>query len=135
MTPPDPYVKLIDLWLQDQTLPNIQAAIDDWKSSSQFGSRLVEWLIWASWATFYELGVYVEHTVWCNQTGTVFAEKTMHLRMKNILEQIYKSKYVLIIFMMIIIFFIKFTKMQTTSKPVAQKPNFMSSLLICAVFL
>ena len=51
----------------------------------------------------------------------------------NILDQIYKSIYVRIIIMMIL-FSIILHEMHTNTT-VALKPNFMSSLLLCAVFL
>ena len=52
----------------------------------------------------------------------------------NILDQINKSKYVRIIFMMIIILYNIIQKLFLTQQ-IALKPNVMSSLLLCAVFL
>ena len=49
----------------------------------------------------------------------------------KILDQIYKSKYIRIIIM---ILYDIITKIYTNTT-VALKPNFMSSLLLCAVFL
>ena len=51
----------------------------------------------------------------------------------NNLDQVYKSKYVLIISVMILILYNIMRKCILTT--VAQKPNFMSSLLLCAVVL
>ena len=52
----------------------------------------------------------------------------------KILDQTYKSKYIRIIIMMILILYIHYTKIHTNTK-VSLKPNFMSSLLLCAVSL
>ena len=53
---------------------------------------------------------------------------------ENILYQIYKSKYVRIIIMMILIFY-NIIRNSILTLAVALKPNFKSSLLLCAVFL
>ena len=52
----------------------------------------------------------------------------------NISDQIYKGKYVWIIFMMILILYNIIQKCVLTHA-VALKPNLLSSLLLCAVFL
>ena len=52
----------------------------------------------------------------------------------NILDQMYKSKYVRIFIMMILIFLNIFSK-KHNKITVPLKPNFMNSLLLCAVFL
>ena len=52
----------------------------------------------------------------------------------NILDKIYKSKYIRIILMMIFIIYNIIPKIHTNTT-VALKPEFMSSLLLFAVFL
>ena len=53
----------------------------------------------------------------------------------NILDQMNIIKYVRIFIMMILIPYNNMYKKMHTNTTVALKPNFMSSLLLCAVFL
>ena len=79
-------------------------------------------------------------TVWCNQIGTVFAEMsswtdiTWHLMEKTIFQTIMESKNVRTFIMIIWISYQNYAKMHTNTT-VAHKPNCMSSLSLCTVFL
>ena len=77
-------------------------------------------------------------TLWGNQMGTAFAKMsswtdlTRHLGMETTFQtKNIKSKYVWVFIKMILI---HYSKMHTNTT-VALKPNFMSSFLLCAVFL